>query len=126
MTAFKPQSRFTSLLASTVARELLVAAGAALAGYQSSVFHAVPECRAMRRASTDPEPAANCDLPLAAGVLSLVTLAAIVLAVAGEAAVTTSRYGHTRETWRASLAALARPQAADAHDAAESLNPRKA
>lgn len=126
MTAAKPQSRFTSLLTSTIARELLVALGAALAGYQSSVFAGVRECRAYRRSNIDgnPGPAANCNLPLAAGILAWITVGVIAIGVMVEIAVVTSRYGHNKRTWRSSIAEL--ELSAERREDTASLNPPKA
>lgn len=129
VTAAKPSSRFTCLLASVIAREALVAAGAALAGYQSGVFAGVRECNAYRRSNIDgnPGPAENCRMPLAAGVVAWVAVGFIAIAVGVEIAVVTSRFGHTRSTWGASIAELAHEE--HRHETLEdtrSLNPPKA
>lgn len=123
VTAAKPQSRFTSLFTSVLARGFLFVFGAVMAGYQSTIFTGVRECRRYRRLNIDgnPGPAANCNLPLAAGILAWITVGVIAISVVVEIAVITSRYGNTKRTWRSSIAAL--EHGTEVRDDVRSLNP---
>lgn len=123
VTAAKPQSRFTSLFTSVLVRGFLFVFGAAMAGYQSTIFTGVRECRRYRRLNIDgnPGPAANCNLPLAAGILAWITVGVIAISVVVEIAVITSRYGNTKRTWRSSIAAL--EHGTEVRDDVRSLNP---
>lgn len=126
VTAAKPQSRFTSLFTSVIIRGFLIVLGAAMAGYQSTIFTGVRECRVYRRRNVDgnPGPVANCNLPFAAGVLAWITVGVIAISVVVEIVVVTSKYGNTKRTWRSSLAALEHGN--EVREDVRSLNPSKA
>ncbi|EKD01975.1 hypothetical protein A1Q2_03675 [Trichosporon asahii var. asahii CBS 8904] len=108
VTGAKPQSRYTSLRTTTITRGVLLVIGIALAGYQSTIFDAYRVCSAyLSRYSGSSRfngggSDANCQLPLASGILAWLTVAAIVAL--------TKRYGSTRSTWGASLLELPNTQ----------------
>lgn len=78
MTGAKPRSRFTSLLSASVWRGFLVIAGAAVMGYYSTAFAGVRECHEYRRTfKSSPGPVANCQLPLAAGIVGWITVVVV-------------------------------------------------
>lgn len=71
-------------------------------------------------------PAANCRLPLAAGVLAWVTVAVNALGIGLEMVVITKRYGNTKETWWASIASLTAIDEREVMEATRALNPWRA
>lgn len=83
MTGAKPQSRYTSLRTTTITRGALLVIGIALAGYQSTIFDAYRVCSAyLSRYSGSSRfngggSDANCQLPLASGILAWLTVAAV-------------------------------------------------
>lgn len=80
VTGVEHQSPFTSLRGTVAARGALVVLGCALAGYQSTVFGAYRRCQDYRDRfpqSGGGGSAANCQLPLASGILAWITVAAV-------------------------------------------------
>lgn len=84
MTNAKPQSRYTSLRSTTIARGVLFVAGCAFAGYESTIFKGYELCDAYRGrysgryiGPNGGGSAANCQLPLASGILAWFLVGAV-------------------------------------------------
>jgi hypothetical protein len=85
VTGAKPRSRFTSLLSASIWRGVIVVTGLAIMGYYCTVFPAVRECHDYRkRYTSSPGPVANCQLPLAAGIVGWVAVVVVSLWAHGE------------------------------------------
>lgn len=105
VTGTKPASRTTSLRFASVWRGFLILAGSAVLAYYSvSVFPGSRDC--MRNSSCNNFGAAvrraNCQMPLAAGIIGWIAIAVLVLSLVVEIG-TLRRY---QNTWRAPLAGL--------------------